>query len=213
MIPCGLESFGWTRTNRRPCCLVWGEPMHFEGSPATAGDTNRRLRSSDSSSSASGGRRPGQSRRAFHPSSTTGRSATAVRALVPSHSQPPAASAGSRSAEPGADPPARGSASRDRVRPRRAGSTPWHAQDRTPENQGCSSGDAVEAHAVGGNAAGTPNEVESLSLALPSESGPKSARHRRAVAREARSFWQTDSTVGPASCLEGSSVRFGETAE
>jgi 1-acyl-sn-glycerol-3-phosphate acyltransferase len=31
VIPCGLESFGWTRTNRRPCCVVWGEPMRFDG--------------------------------------------------------------------------------------------------------------------------------------------------------------------------------------
>jgi 1-acyl-sn-glycerol-3-phosphate acyltransferase len=31
VIPCALESFGWTRTNRRPCCVVWGEPMRFDG--------------------------------------------------------------------------------------------------------------------------------------------------------------------------------------
>ena len=31
VIPCGLESFGWSRRNRRACCVVFGEPMSFEG--------------------------------------------------------------------------------------------------------------------------------------------------------------------------------------
>jgi len=34
VIPCGVESFGWSRKNRRPCCVVYGEPMDFEGIPA-----------------------------------------------------------------------------------------------------------------------------------------------------------------------------------
>lgn len=34
VIPCGIESFGWSRKNRRPCCVVYGEPMTFEGIPA-----------------------------------------------------------------------------------------------------------------------------------------------------------------------------------
>jgi 1-acyl-sn-glycerol-3-phosphate acyltransferase len=31
LIPVGVESFGWSRKNRRPCCVVFGEPMMFEG--------------------------------------------------------------------------------------------------------------------------------------------------------------------------------------
>lgn len=27
LVPCGVYSFGWTPTNRRPCALVWGEPI------------------------------------------------------------------------------------------------------------------------------------------------------------------------------------------
>jgi 1-acyl-sn-glycerol-3-phosphate acyltransferase len=34
VIPCGLESFGWSRKNKRPCCVVYGEPMAFDGIPA-----------------------------------------------------------------------------------------------------------------------------------------------------------------------------------
>jgi 1-acyl-sn-glycerol-3-phosphate acyltransferase len=33
LIPCGLESFGWRRKNRRACCVVYGEPMTFDGLP------------------------------------------------------------------------------------------------------------------------------------------------------------------------------------
>src|ERR1700693_2330403 len=29
VIPCGVESFGWSRRNRRACCVVYGEPMRF----------------------------------------------------------------------------------------------------------------------------------------------------------------------------------------
>ncbi len=32
VIPAGVESFGWTPRNRRPCCIVWGEPILFDGS-------------------------------------------------------------------------------------------------------------------------------------------------------------------------------------
>jgi 1-acyl-sn-glycerol-3-phosphate acyltransferase len=34
VIPCGIETFGWTMSNRRPCAIVWGEPMTFDGLPA-----------------------------------------------------------------------------------------------------------------------------------------------------------------------------------
>jgi len=30
LIPCGLESFGWSRRNRRACCVVYGEPLSFD---------------------------------------------------------------------------------------------------------------------------------------------------------------------------------------
>lgn len=33
VIPCGLESFGWSRRNRRACAVVYGEPMTFEDLP------------------------------------------------------------------------------------------------------------------------------------------------------------------------------------
>jgi 1-acyl-sn-glycerol-3-phosphate acyltransferase len=33
LIPVGVETFGWSRKNRRPCCVVWGEPMSFTGIP------------------------------------------------------------------------------------------------------------------------------------------------------------------------------------
>lgn len=31
VIPCGIESFQWSLTNRRACCVVFGEPMFTEG--------------------------------------------------------------------------------------------------------------------------------------------------------------------------------------
>jgi 1-acyl-sn-glycerol-3-phosphate acyltransferase len=33
VIPTGVESFGWSRKNRRACCVVYGAPMTFEGIP------------------------------------------------------------------------------------------------------------------------------------------------------------------------------------
>lgn len=30
VVPCGIDSFGWSLRNRRPCCVVWGEPMRLE---------------------------------------------------------------------------------------------------------------------------------------------------------------------------------------
>ena len=33
VIPCGVYSFGWTRKNRRPCAVVWGEAMMLDGLP------------------------------------------------------------------------------------------------------------------------------------------------------------------------------------
>jgi 1-acyl-sn-glycerol-3-phosphate acyltransferase len=35
VIPCGVESFGWSRRNRRACCVVYGEPLRFDDLPAT----------------------------------------------------------------------------------------------------------------------------------------------------------------------------------
>jgi 1-acyl-sn-glycerol-3-phosphate acyltransferase len=31
VIPCGVESFGWSLKNRRACCVVYGQPLSFEG--------------------------------------------------------------------------------------------------------------------------------------------------------------------------------------
>jgi 1-acyl-sn-glycerol-3-phosphate acyltransferase len=31
VIPCGLDTFGWSPKNRRKCAVVWGEPMRFDG--------------------------------------------------------------------------------------------------------------------------------------------------------------------------------------
>jgi 1-acyl-sn-glycerol-3-phosphate acyltransferase len=33
IIPCGIYSFGWTRNNRMPCALVWGNPIDVSGLP------------------------------------------------------------------------------------------------------------------------------------------------------------------------------------
>jgi 1-acyl-sn-glycerol-3-phosphate acyltransferase len=33
LIPCGLDSFGWSLKNRRPCCVVFGEPLALDGFP------------------------------------------------------------------------------------------------------------------------------------------------------------------------------------
>ncbi len=34
VIPCGVESFGWSRKNRRACCVVYGAPILFDHLPA-----------------------------------------------------------------------------------------------------------------------------------------------------------------------------------
>jgi 1-acyl-sn-glycerol-3-phosphate acyltransferase len=34
VIPCGIESFGWTKRNRRACCVVFGDPLSLDGIPA-----------------------------------------------------------------------------------------------------------------------------------------------------------------------------------
>ncbi len=31
VVPCGLYSFGWSLRHRRPCALVWGEPIDLSG--------------------------------------------------------------------------------------------------------------------------------------------------------------------------------------
>jgi 1-acyl-sn-glycerol-3-phosphate acyltransferase len=36
VLPCGLDTFGWTPTNRRPCAVVWGEPIRLDGIAPTA---------------------------------------------------------------------------------------------------------------------------------------------------------------------------------
>jgi hypothetical protein len=33
IIPAGIYSFGWTRNNRQPCAVVWGEPIDLSGLP------------------------------------------------------------------------------------------------------------------------------------------------------------------------------------
>jgi 1-acyl-sn-glycerol-3-phosphate acyltransferase len=33
VIPCGLDTFGWSPTNRRKCAVVWGEPMRVDDLP------------------------------------------------------------------------------------------------------------------------------------------------------------------------------------
>jgi 1-acyl-sn-glycerol-3-phosphate acyltransferase len=30
VIPCGIDTFGWSPRNRRKCAVVWGEPMHLD---------------------------------------------------------------------------------------------------------------------------------------------------------------------------------------
>jgi 1-acyl-sn-glycerol-3-phosphate acyltransferase len=30
VVPAGIDSFRWTLRNRRPCCVVWGEPMRLD---------------------------------------------------------------------------------------------------------------------------------------------------------------------------------------
>jgi len=31
VIPCGVDTFGWSPKNRRKCAVVWGEPMRLDG--------------------------------------------------------------------------------------------------------------------------------------------------------------------------------------
>ena len=33
VIPCGLDTFGWSPTNRRKCAVVWGDPIHLDDLP------------------------------------------------------------------------------------------------------------------------------------------------------------------------------------
>jgi 1-acyl-sn-glycerol-3-phosphate acyltransferase len=35
IIPCGIDTFGWSIQNRRPCCVVWGEPITLNHLPRT----------------------------------------------------------------------------------------------------------------------------------------------------------------------------------
>ncbi len=33
IVPCGVDTFGWSLTHRRPCALVWGDPIDLSGLP------------------------------------------------------------------------------------------------------------------------------------------------------------------------------------
>jgi 1-acyl-sn-glycerol-3-phosphate acyltransferase len=33
VLPCGVHSFGWSRKNRQPCAVVWGEPLDLSSLP------------------------------------------------------------------------------------------------------------------------------------------------------------------------------------
>lgn len=33
IVPCGIDTFGWSLKNRRPCCVVWGDPISLDGLP------------------------------------------------------------------------------------------------------------------------------------------------------------------------------------
>jgi 1-acyl-sn-glycerol-3-phosphate acyltransferase len=33
VVPCGLDTFGWSPKNRRKCAVVWGEPMRLDDLP------------------------------------------------------------------------------------------------------------------------------------------------------------------------------------
>lgn len=33
LVPCGIDTFQWTMRNRRPCALVWGDPIDLSGLP------------------------------------------------------------------------------------------------------------------------------------------------------------------------------------
>lgn len=33
LVPCGIDTFQWSMRNRRPCALVWGEPIDLSGLP------------------------------------------------------------------------------------------------------------------------------------------------------------------------------------
>jgi 1-acyl-sn-glycerol-3-phosphate acyltransferase len=33
VVPCGVYSFGWSRGNRMPCAVVWGDPIDLSGLP------------------------------------------------------------------------------------------------------------------------------------------------------------------------------------
>jgi 1-acyl-sn-glycerol-3-phosphate acyltransferase len=33
IVPAGIYSFGWTKNNRQPCAVVWGDPIDLDGLP------------------------------------------------------------------------------------------------------------------------------------------------------------------------------------
>ena len=37
VVPCAVETFGWSVHNRRPCAVVWGEPIEAAGRDRTRG--------------------------------------------------------------------------------------------------------------------------------------------------------------------------------
>ena len=30
IVPCGIDTFGWSPRNRRTCCVVWGDPIRLD---------------------------------------------------------------------------------------------------------------------------------------------------------------------------------------
>jgi hypothetical protein len=36
VLPCGVHSFGWSRKNRQPCAVGWGEPIDLSSLPRSA---------------------------------------------------------------------------------------------------------------------------------------------------------------------------------
>ena len=80
VIPCALDTFGWAPFNRRPCAVVWGEPMDRQPRAAEPGRaTPRQRRSCRRSSSGSGASPPRPQRPACRRSCRTAPSAATAR--------------------------------------------------------------------------------------------------------------------------------------
>ena len=95
VIPVGLESFGWTRANRRACCVVWGEPITLDWPAAERTRLQGRRgdpAAGDPRSLASGGR----GRRGRLPARARGRHQALQLAARPPLPPPAHAAAGQR---------------------------------------------------------------------------------------------------------------------